>query len=139
MNDTLVGRLRIIALVVALALSFGPLGIAVAATLISGFAIPAMFAGAPPGPRHLNVMGPHGPASAISVAIVVSGLTIVAPIAPASRGVRYRSASAARVSGDIRRYGLGALVVPFLGIKVIGLPIQFIPGLHRKTVTAEGT
>ncbi|GGU60800.1 potassium-transporting ATPase ATP-binding subunit [Streptomyces albospinus] len=93
--------------------------------------IPAMFAGAYPGLRHLNIMGLHSPTSAISAAIIFNGLIIVALIPLALRGVRYRPSSAAALLGrNIWRYGLGGLVLPFLGIKVIDLLIQFIPGLH---------
>ncbi|QHC22612.1 potassium-transporting ATPase subunit KdpB [Streptomyces sp. GS7] len=93
--------------------------------------IPAMFAGAYPGLRRLNVMGLHSPTSAISAAIVFNGLIIVALIPLALRGVRYRPSSAAVLLGrNIWRYGLGGLVLPFLGIKVIDLLIQFVPGLH---------
>ncbi|MGD3106161.1 potassium-transporting ATPase subunit KdpB [Streptomyces sp. YGL11-2] len=93
--------------------------------------IPAMFAGAHPGLRRLNIMGLHSPTSAISAAIVFNGLIIVALIPLALRGVRYRPSSAAvLLRRNIWRYGLGGLVLPFLGIKVIDLLIQFVPGLH---------
>ncbi|MEW9519727.1 potassium-transporting ATPase subunit KdpB [Streptomyces tubercidicus] len=93
--------------------------------------IPAMFAGVYPGLDRLNVMRLHSPTSAISSAIVFNALIIVALIPLALRGVRYRPSSAAKLlSRNIWMYGLGGLVLPFLGIKLIDLAIQFIPGLR---------
>ncbi|WP_079125104.1 potassium-transporting ATPase subunit KdpB [Streptomyces lushanensis] len=92
--------------------------------------IPAMFAVVYPGLDSLNLMRLHSPESAISSAIIFNALIIVALIPLALRGVRYRPSSA---SGLLRRniwlYGLGGLILPFIGIKVIDLIIQFIPGL----------
>ncbi|WP_435174120.1 MULTISPECIES: potassium-transporting ATPase subunit KdpB [Streptomycetaceae] len=93
--------------------------------------IPAMFAGVYPGLRHLNVMGLHSPSSAITSAIVFNALIIVALIPLALRGVRYKpSSAAALLSRNIWVYGLGGLVLPFAGIKLIDLVVQFIPGLR---------
>ncbi len=93
--------------------------------------IPAMFAGVHPGLDRLNVMRLHSPTSAISSAIVFNALIIVALIPLALRGVRYRPSSAAKLlSRNIWMYGLGGLALPFLGIKLIDLVIQFIPGLR---------
>ncbi|MEU7383298.1 MULTISPECIES: potassium-transporting ATPase subunit KdpB [unclassified Streptomyces] len=93
--------------------------------------IPAMFASVYPGLRHLNIMGLHSPTSAIASAIIFNALIIIALIPLALRGVRYRpSSAAALLSRNIWIYGLGGLVLPFLGIKVIDLIIQFVPGLH---------
>ncbi|MEU1630903.1 potassium-transporting ATPase subunit KdpB [Streptomyces sp. NPDC020096] len=93
--------------------------------------IPAMFASVYPGLRHLNIMGLHSPTSAISSAIIFNALIIVALIPLALRGVRYRpSSAAALLSRNIWIYGLGGLVLPFIGIKLIDLIIQFIPGLR---------
>ncbi|WP_274918449.1 potassium-transporting ATPase subunit KdpB [Streptomyces sp. WZ-12] len=93
--------------------------------------IPAMFASVYPGLDWLNVMRLHSPASAISSAIVFNALIIVALIPLALRGVRYRPSSAAELLGrNIWLYGLGGLVLPFLGIKLLDLVIQFIPGLR---------
>jgi K+-transporting ATPase ATPase B chain len=92
--------------------------------------IPAMFAGAYPGLRHLNVMGLHSPASAITSAIVFNALVIVGLIPLALRGVRYRPADAGTLlRRNLALYGLGGLAVPFLGIKLIDLAVQFVPGL----------
>ncbi|KOV65207.1 potassium-transporting ATPase subunit KdpB [Streptomyces sp. MMG1121] len=93
--------------------------------------IPAMFASVYPGLHHLNIMGLHSPTSAISSAIIFNALIIIALIPLALRGVRYRpSSAAALLSRNIWIYGLGGLVLPFLGIKAIDLIVQFVPGLH---------
>ncbi|SEG83511.1 K+-transporting ATPase ATPase B chain [Actinacidiphila yanglinensis] len=93
--------------------------------------IPAMFAGVYPGLRHLNIMGLHSPTSAITSAIVFNALIIIALIPLALRGVRYRpSSAAALLNRNIWVYGLGGLVAPFAGIKLIDLVVQFIPGLR---------
>jgi K+-transporting ATPase ATPase B chain len=93
--------------------------------------IPAMFASVYPGLGDLNIMGLHSPTSAISSAIIFNALIIVALIPLALRGVRDQpSSAAALLSRNIWIYGLGGLVLPFLGIKAIDLIIQFVPGLH---------
>ncbi|MFI9100715.1 potassium-transporting ATPase subunit KdpB [Streptomyces fildesensis] len=93
--------------------------------------IPAMFAVAYPGLDKLNIMGLHSPQSAITSAIIFNALIIIALIPLALRGVRYRpSSAAALLNRNIMVYGLGGLVLPFIGIKVIDLIIQFIPGLR---------
>ncbi|WP_280702014.1 potassium-transporting ATPase subunit KdpB [Kitasatospora sp. GP82] len=92
--------------------------------------IPAMFAGAYPGLRHLNIMALHSPTSAIASAIIFNALIIVALIPLALRGVRYRPSSASDLLGrNLRVFGLGGLVLPFIGIKLIDLLVQFIPDL----------
>ncbi|WUH89015.1 potassium-transporting ATPase subunit KdpB [Streptomyces sp. NBC_00433] len=93
--------------------------------------IPAMFAVVHPGLDKLNIMKLHSPTSAISSAIIFNALIIIALIPLALRGVRYRpSSAAALLNRNIWVYGLGGLVLPFAGIKVIDLVIQFIPGLR---------
>ncbi|MFF3785688.1 potassium-transporting ATPase subunit KdpB [Streptomyces sp. NPDC001933] len=93
--------------------------------------IPAMFAVVYPGLDKLNIMRLHSPTSAIASAIVFNALIIIALIPLALRGVRYRPSSAATLlSRNIWMYGLGGLVLPFVGIKLIDLLIQFIPGLR---------
>jgi K+-transporting ATPase ATPase B chain len=92
--------------------------------------IPAMFATAYPGLDKLNIMGLHSPTSAIASAIIFNALIIVVLIPLALRGVRYRpSSAAALLNRNILVYGLGGLILPFVGIKVIDMVIQFIPGL----------
>ena len=92
--------------------------------------IPAMFAGAYPGLESLNVMGLHSPTSAITSAIIFNALIIVALIPLALRGVRYAPSSAHDLlRRNLLLYGLGGLVLPFVGIKLIDLLIARVPGL----------
>jgi K+-transporting ATPase ATPase B chain len=61
---------------------------------------------------------------------IIAALIIVALIPLALRGVRYRPASAAKLlSRNLRVYGLGGLVLPFAGIKLIDLLVRYVPGL----------
>ncbi|GIF22985.1 potassium-transporting ATPase ATP-binding subunit [Paractinoplanes tereljensis] len=92
--------------------------------------IPAMFAGVYPGLDTLNVMRLHSPGSAILSAVIFNALVIVALIPLALRGVRYRPSSAsALLRRNLWIYGLGGVIAPFLGIKLIDLLVQFIPGI----------
>jgi potassium-transporting ATPase ATP-binding subunit len=91
--------------------------------------IPAMFAAIYPGLDKLNIMRLHSPQSAILSAVIFNALVIVALIPLALRGVRYTPSSASKMlSRNLYIYGLGGLVVPFIGIKLIDLVIQFVPG-----------
>ncbi len=96
--------------------------------------IPAMFAGAASnghwqGLAVLNIMGLHSPASAILSAIIFNALVIVALIPLALRGVAYRPLAASRLLGrNLLLYGLGGLLAPFIGIKLIDLVVSLIPG-----------
>ena len=84
-----------------------------------------------PGLAKLNILHLHSPESAITSAIIFNALIIVALIPLALRGVKYRPSSA---SSMLRRnlliYGVGGLIIPFIGIKLIDLIIQFIPGFR---------
>ncbi|MFG1902911.1 potassium-transporting ATPase subunit KdpB [Micromonospora carbonacea] len=92
--------------------------------------IPAMFAGIYPGLDTLNVMRLASPESAILAAVVFNAIVIVALIPLALRGVRYRPAAAATLlRRNLLVYGLGGIVVPFVGIKLIDLLVQFVPGI----------
>ena len=92
--------------------------------------IPAMFVAAYPGLDALNVMRLASPSSAILSAVVFNALIIVALIPLALRGVRYRPSSAsALLTRNLWVYGLGGIVVPFVGIKLLDLLISSIPGL----------
>ncbi|MCK1815558.1 potassium-transporting ATPase subunit KdpB [Streptomyces sp. XM4011] len=92
--------------------------------------IPAMFTGLHPGLRHLNVMGLHSPESAVLSAVVFNALVIVALIPLALRGVAYRPAGASRLlRRNLALYGVGGLITPFAGIKLIDLLISPLPGL----------
>ena len=91
--------------------------------------IPAMFASVIPGLSKLNILHLHSPDSAITSAIIFNALIIIALIPLALRGVRYRPSSAsAMLRRNLWVYGVGGLIVPFIGIKIIDLIIQFIPG-----------
>ena len=89
--------------------------------------IPAMFAATYPELNALNVMRLATPQSAILSAIMFNALIIIALIPLALRGVKYRPLGAAAI---LRRnlfvYGLGGLVVPFIGIKIIDLFVRFV-------------
>ncbi|MEV6548772.1 potassium-transporting ATPase subunit KdpB [Streptomyces sp. NPDC051597] len=92
--------------------------------------IPAMFAAVHPGLDELNIMGLHSPQSAILSAVVFNALVIVALVPLALRGVRYRPAGADRLlRRNLGIYGLGGLVAPFVGIKLIDLLVSLIPGI----------
>jgi K+-transporting ATPase ATPase B chain len=87
--------------------------------------IPAMFAGALPALDALNVMELSSPHSAILSAVAFNALIIVALIPLALRGVRFRARSAAAVlRRNLLVYGLGGIVAPFLGIKLIDLVVS---------------
>ena len=87
--------------------------------------IPAMFVAIYPGLQALNMMGLATPASAVLSAIIFNALIILALIPLALRGVRYRPTSAAHMlRRNLLIYGLGGIVVPFVGIKLIDLLIS---------------
>jgi potassium-transporting ATPase ATP-binding subunit len=92
--------------------------------------IPAMFAAVYPGLDKLNLMRLHSPGSAILSAVIFNALVIVALIPLALRGVRYTPSSAsALLRRNLAVYGLGGVLAPFVGIKLIDLIVQFIPGI----------
>ena len=92
--------------------------------------IPAMFVTAYPGLGTLNVMRLSSPSSAILSAVIFNALVIVALIPLALRGVRYRPGPASTVlRRNLLLYGLGGIVVPFLGIKAIDLLLTLLPGI----------
>lgn len=91
--------------------------------------IPAMFAGVFPGLAVLNVMQLHSPASAILSAIIFNAIIIVVLIPLALRGVKYRPGGASEILGrNLLVYGLGGIIAPFIGIKLIDLVVSLIPG-----------
>jgi K+-transporting ATPase ATPase B chain len=86
--------------------------------------IPAMFAGTFPALDRLNIMALGTPESAILSAVVFNALIIVALIPLALRGVRFRAVSAAAMlRRNLLIYGLGGIVAPFVGIKLIDLAV----------------
>src|SRR6266851_4294554 len=93
--------------------------------------LPAMFSVAFPVLNKLNILRLHSPQSAITSAIIFNALIIVALIPLALRGVRYRPASAqSLLRRNLLIYGIDGLIIPFAGIKLIDLIIQFIPGFR---------
>ncbi|MCA0186770.1 MAG: potassium-transporting ATPase subunit B, partial [Proteobacteria bacterium] len=82
--------------------------------------IPAAFVGTYPQLAALNVMGLASPASAILSAVIFNALIIVFLIPLALKGVRYRPLGAATLlRRNLAVYGLGGILVPFAGIKLI--------------------
>lgn len=92
--------------------------------------IPALFMSLFPGLDALNVMRLHSPQSAILSAVIFNALVIIALIPLSLRGVRYTPSSASKLlSRNLYRYGLGGIIAPFIGIKLIDLVVQLIPGM----------
>jgi potassium-transporting ATPase ATP-binding subunit len=92
--------------------------------------IPAMFVAMFPGLDLVNVMRLHSPQSAILSAVIFNAIIIVMLIPLALRGVRYTPSSASKLlSRNLYVYGVGGIIAPFIGIKLIDLVIQFIPGM----------
>ncbi len=86
--------------------------------------IPAMFAAAFPVLMALNIMGLRTPQSAILSAVIFNAIIIVALVPLALRGVKYHAMSAdALLRRNLLIYGVGGLIVPFVGIKIIDLVI----------------
>jgi K+-transporting ATPase ATPase B chain len=84
--------------------------------------IPAAFAATYPQLNALNVMGLATPNSAIASAVIFNALIIILLIPLALRGVRYRPiGAAALLRENLLIYGLGGLIAPFIGIKLIDL------------------
>src|SRR5690606_6349443 len=89
--------------------------------------IPAMFVAFYPQLQTLNVMRLENPERAILSAIIFNALIIVALIPLALKGVRYRAiGAAALLRRNLLVYGLGGVIVPFIGIKAIDLLITTI-------------
>ncbi|MGH0296469.1 potassium-transporting ATPase subunit KdpB [Sinorhizobium meliloti] len=87
--------------------------------------IPALFVTTYPALGVLNVMGLASPQSAILSAVIFNALIIVALIPLALKGVSYRPVGAAALlRGNLLVYGLGGLVLPFAGIKLIDLAVS---------------
>jgi K+-transporting ATPase ATPase B chain len=87
--------------------------------------IPAMFVAVYPQLQALNVMNLASPQSAILSAIIFNALVIIALIPLALRGVRFRAVGAAALlRRNLLVYGLGGIVIPFVGIKAIDLVVN---------------
>ncbi|MGQ4515445.1 potassium-transporting ATPase subunit KdpB [Streptomyces sp. DW26H14] len=93
--------------------------------------LPAMFAAAYPGLDTLNIMRLDSPRSAIMSAVIFNALIIIALVPLSLKGVRYRPQTADRMlRRNLLVFGLGGLVSPFIGIKIIDLIISTIPGVR---------
>jgi potassium-transporting ATPase ATP-binding subunit len=86
--------------------------------------IPAMFAGTFPVLKALNIMHLKTPTSAVLSAVIFNALIIIALIPLALRGVKYRAlGAAALLRSNLLIYGLGGIVAPFIGIKLVDVLI----------------
>jgi K+-transporting ATPase ATPase B chain len=86
--------------------------------------IPAMFAGTFPVLNALNIMGLRTPQSAILSAVIFNAIIIIALIPLALQGVKYRPmGAAALLRRNLWIYGVGGIIVPFIGIKLIDMLI----------------
>jgi K+-transporting ATPase ATPase B chain len=89
--------------------------------------IPAMLMATFPAIAPLNIMGLHSPTSAILSAIIFNALIIVALIPLALRGVKYTPIGAlATLQRNLLIYGLGGVIIPFIGIKAIDIVITHL-------------
>jgi K+-transporting ATPase ATPase B chain len=87
--------------------------------------LPAIFAASVPGLAGLNVMGLKSPESAVLSAVIFNAIIIIFLVPLALRGVQYRPQSAAKIlQKNVLVYGLGGIIVPFLGIKLIDVIIS---------------
>jgi K+-transporting ATPase ATPase B chain len=89
--------------------------------------IPAIFVVSLPALAALNIMHLHSPQSAILSAVIFNALVIVALIPLALKGVKYRAIGAGKLlSRNLLIYGLGGIIAPFIGIKIIDLLVSSI-------------
>jgi K+-transporting ATPase ATPase B chain len=89
--------------------------------------IPAMFAGTFPVLNALNIMHLQTPESAILSAVIFNALIIIALIPLALRGVKYRPmAASVLLRNNVWIYGVGGIIVPFIGIKMIDIVITHV-------------
>jgi K+-transporting ATPase ATPase B chain len=92
--------------------------------------VPAMFASVYPQLNKLNIMHLATPQSAITSAVIFNALIIVALIPLSLKGVRYRPTSARNLlRRNLLIYGLGGIIVPFIGIWLCDLVVRLIPGM----------
>ena len=87
--------------------------------------LPAIFVAQLPALSSLNIMQLHSPQSAILSAVIFNALIIIALVPLALKGVKYRAIGAARLLGrNLLIYGLGGIIAPFVGIKIIDLLVS---------------
>jgi len=92
--------------------------------------IPAMFVGVFPALKTLNIMHLSSPDSAILSAVIFNAVIIVLLIPLALRGVRFRAMSASAIlRRNILIYGVGGVIAPFIGIKLIDIVVTAL-GVH---------
>lgn len=92
--------------------------------------LPALFSGIYPQLGAPNIMRLATPQSAILSAVVFNALVIIALVPLALKGVRYRPVGAGELlRRNLLIYGLGGVIVPFVGIWLIDLVVRFIPGI----------
>jgi potassium-transporting ATPase ATP-binding subunit len=92
--------------------------------------IPALFMGVYPTMAMLNVMALGSPQSAILSAIIFNALILIALVPLALKGVKYRPAPASVIlQRNLLIYGLGGVIVPFIGIKAIDLAVSYFMGV----------
>ncbi|ROP44659.1 potassium-transporting ATPase subunit KdpB [Pseudokineococcus lusitanus] len=92
--------------------------------------LPAMFSGLFPGLDALNVMRLASPESAVLSAVVFNAVVILVLVPLALRGVRYRPSDAsALLRRNLLLFGVGGVVVPFVGIKAVDLLVSLLPGI----------
>jgi len=91
--------------------------------------VPAAFVGIYPQLAALDVMRLGSPDVAILSAVIFNALIIVGLLPLALRGIAYKPVGAAALlRQNLLLYGLGGLVVPFVGIKLIALALELVPG-----------
>ncbi|MDX2027006.1 MAG: potassium-transporting ATPase subunit KdpB [Alphaproteobacteria bacterium] len=91
--------------------------------------IPALFVGIFPSMQALNIMQLGSPESAILSAIIFNALILIALVPLALKGVAYRPASASAILGrNLLVYGVGGIIVPFVGIKAIDMLVSHYVG-----------
>ncbi|WP_078324005.1 potassium-transporting ATPase subunit KdpB [Mycobacteroides salmoniphilum] len=92
--------------------------------------LPALFSGIYPQLNSLNIMRLATPQSAILSAVIFNALVIIALVPLALKGVRYRPVGAGELlRRNLLIYGLGGMIVPFVGIWLIDLVVRFLPGI----------
>lgn len=93
--------------------------------------IPALFASTLPWLRQMDIMDLHSPTSAILSAVIFNALIIPTLIPIAIKGVRYRLLGAeALFRRNLIIWGLGGILAPFIGIKIIDLTLVFFHFIH---------
>jgi len=89
--------------------------------------VPAAFASTYPAMAALNIMGLSSPLSAILSAVIFNALIIIFLVPLSLKGVKYRPIGASRLlRHNIFVYGIGGVIVPFIGIKVIDVILSAV-------------